>query len=87
MVPSNDESRLITQLELARQLLHLEQQVEAYQRLYDEELDQIRCSLTDCRKKLLTLLSAGERRAPMPDSSDTDEPDRWEPRGELARGI
>jgi hypothetical protein len=47
-------------LELARQVLYLEQQLEAYQSLYDEDLAQIRSALSDCRRKLLALLSAGE---------------------------
>ena len=52
------ESQIVSELELARQLLYLEQLVDAYQALYDEELDQIRSSLNDCRKKLLMRMSA-----------------------------
>ncbi len=44
------------QLDLARQLLHLEQQLEAYQNLHNEELEQIRSTLSECKRKLLIFL-------------------------------
>ncbi len=59
MVTSRAEEQLI---DLARQVLFLEQQVDAYQRLLDEELEEMRHAVSDCRKKLLMLLSAGEER-------------------------
>ena len=75
-----DEGQLVSRLELARQLLYLEQQLDAYQALYDEELDQIRSSLNDCRKKLLTLLPAKEEGLLASDSPDIDVLDEqsWE---------
>jgi prefoldin subunit 5 len=74
-----DERQIISELELARQLLYLEQQLDAYRTLYDEELDQIRSSLNDCRKKLLMLMSAKKKDEGLLmslDSQDTDEPDK-----------
>ena len=52
-----EESDLPTQLEIARQLLHLEQQLEAYQSLHEEDLAEMRRAISDIRKQLLKLLS------------------------------
>lgn len=49
---------MAARLELARRILRLEQMVEAYQRLYDEDLTRIHLALSDCRKSLISLLSA-----------------------------
>lgn len=42
--------------ELAHRILQLEEQLEAYQSLFEEELDQMRDNLRRCRKDLLKLL-------------------------------
>lgn len=55
--PKVNDDQLSEQLELARRILRLEQQLVAYQKLHAEELDEIYVTLTDCRKRLLTVLS------------------------------
>jgi hypothetical protein len=58
MASKADVDRSVTTLELARQLLDLEQRLGAYEALYEEEIGQIRRSLDAFRKQLLELLSA-----------------------------
>jgi hypothetical protein len=53
---SSDESQSGAQLELARRLLKLQQQLDAYEKLHQEELEEIRQSLVDHRQKLLKLI-------------------------------
>lgn len=59
MASERDEDRLVSLLELARQVLDLEQQLDAYQALYEEEIGQIRNSFAEIRKELLVALSTG----------------------------
>jgi hypothetical protein len=49
-----------TQLDIARRLLYLEQKLEAFQSLYDDDLAQIHRALAECRKDLLALLPRQE---------------------------
>jgi hypothetical protein len=49
-----------TLLGLARRLLYLEQQVEALQSLYDDDLARIHVALVELRKDLVPLLSQRE---------------------------
>ena len=69
-----EEGQSVPRLELVRQLLYLEQQLDAYRRLHEEELDQIRRSLGECRQQLLTLLPAEGVTALMSNSPDTESP-------------
>jgi len=68
--------QLATQLELARRLLRLEQRVDAYQRLYEEELDQILRSLKNLERQFLALAAFEEgpvRRSSSPSVDELDE--------------
>ncbi len=72
MKSENRFDPLLEQRELARQLLHLEQQIEAYDNLHREELCQIRSTLEECKRKLLTLLSS-DQGVQAPESKDWDK--------------
>jgi hypothetical protein len=69
MTTETDETRSVTVLHLAQQVLDLEQRLSAYQVLYEDEIGQIRRSLDECRKMLLMLLSAdGEHTSSPPET-------------------
>lgn len=48
--------------ELAYRVLKLEQQLDSYQRLHAEELEQIRRALTDLKEQVLALASQKEQK-------------------------
>lgn len=56
--------------DLAYHLLRLEQQLESYRRLHDEELEQIRLELAELKAQVL----ASARRPEAPPAPDPDAP-------------
>ena len=54
---SVDKDRSDALLQSAQRLLHLEQRVDAYERLYENELGEIHSCLDECREQLLELFS------------------------------
>ncbi len=53
----------VTYSDIAYRVLRLEQQLDSYERLHGEELEQIRRDLAELKKEVLALAAAGETRA------------------------
>ncbi len=49
--------------ELALQVLRLEQRLESYQRLHQQELDDLRCAVIEVKDQVLRLAAAASRPA------------------------
>jgi hypothetical protein len=69
--------------DLARQVLKLEQQLEAYQKLHAEELDELRRTLNECKRALAGLAEKPLDGSGLPAGSRAgrDDEDRKEARG------
>ncbi len=61
-------------LDLARQLIQLEHRVDAYAKLYEEELADIREELKELSANLLSVISKTQGRKSMVHSSSHDDP-------------
>ncbi len=53
----------VTHSDIAYRMLRLEQQLDSYQRLHAEELEQIRRDLAELKKEVLALVAEAEIRA------------------------
>ncbi|MCS6845699.1 MAG: hypothetical protein NZ528_15475 [Caldilineales bacterium] len=57
---SSTNSSPVRSLDLTLRLLHLEQQLDSYQRLHCQELEDLRRSVTQLREEVLMLLRQGQ---------------------------
>lgn len=84
-MPAQSVFSSVYSLDLAVRMLHLEQQIDSYQRLHSQEMEDLRRSVAQLREDVLTLLrrcqAAAEAAAngAMPPAADPSIPSVSEP--------